>query len=94
MTTEKKQNIIECIHTIRAMMRDLTKMCEDAFYNLEDLKFGKLKVLRQRGKIRLSSNEHSWSPEYECVCDCGTELLVSHHDLIVENERSCGACDE
>lgn len=52
------------------------------FKNIQDLKFGRLLVIRRTDK--------SGKPRWLCKCDCGNELEVYGYNLTSGNTKSCG----
>lgn len=51
--------------------------------NIIGIKFNRLTVVKQSGKIR---NEITW----ECLCDCGKTVFVTRNKLVKQKIKSCG----
>lgn len=49
-------------------------------------KMGKLKILSVNAKKKLETN-HTY---YDCLCDCGNEVVLSHNTVQSGNTKSCG----
>lgn len=78
----------ERIASTRQLKKADVKTCGCYKREIEDLKdkvFGRLKVVSYHGKIN-KAKEHSWN----CVCECGNKVLVTHGNLLRGSTRSCG----
>ncbi len=54
--------------------------------NLKGRKFNYLKVVGLNAKV----SEKKGRPNWDCVCDCGKKVVVSHGMLIYDAKFSCG----
>lgn len=62
-----------------------------AVVNLTGKKFGSLLVVEPAGSLIV--NGRSKGRQWNVVCDCGNELVVSVSNLQNGNSKSCGRCD-
>lgn len=51
-------------------------------------KYGKLTVIKRVGSKKTGPN--SYSPTWECLCDCGNTKIVDSHSLVYTHTSSCG----
>ena len=62
------------------------KYCKTGGYrDLTGLRFSKLVVLK-----RCEVNTNTGKPQWNCVCDCGKQTVVSSYQLVSSRTRSCG----
>jgi hypothetical protein len=55
--------------------------------NLTGVRFGRLTAIKRAGHVKRGN---SFRVAWQCVCDCGSQVVVSSNSLRTGNTRSCG----
>lgn len=58
--------------------------------DLSGIKFNKLTVVGFHGRLNKKAIPTQTLPYWNCICDCGNEVVVSEPSLKTNNTRSCG----